>query len=619
MCGIAGIISKSKKTMSPELREMMSHRGPDNTSLSSLEYQEYSLQFLHHRLSIIDLAETANQPFFDQTKRFSLVFNGEIYNYLELRQELEREGISFTTHSDTEVLLYSLIVWKKEALEKLNGMFAFVFYDSMTGELLMGRDPFGEKPFYYILEDENFYFSSEIKFILAASEKKFAINGEALRGYFSSHYLDSLPSETFFKGIKKLQSGEFLTLKLKDKIEFDFGTYYRPSKQNEITNLSEAKDKIRETVEDSLRLRLRSDVPVGLFLSGGVDSSVLAALTQKISQTSGGDVQFISIVSDDPSSDESPFISLVEKHLNKKSLRINIETKAEEFFNLLPQITWHNDEPLTSFSAVAYYKMVEAAKAQGLKVLLTGQGADEVFLGYRKFKFWNYKNKLKEGQFLSLGRDLFMEIGHSDLFGSFSVSEASRYLPWAEKSAKSKAWLSKLQDFAPQSRKTSSMESIQIDDLQRFSVPVLLHIEDRLSMAHGAEVRVPFLDKRIVQVGLDLSTDLKLKNGYSKFALRSAFEDLLPQGISWRKDKKGFSIPQERWLRTELNEQVQKVFSGDMISYEVGILNKKQNLNDYLGYREGRKGTLGYKDIFARLSFEIWLQSYSAYIKDEVC
>lgn len=619
MCGIAGIIGPKTHPFPEKLQNLMSHRGPDHTKLSHLKSGETQIQILHHRLSIIDLSQEANQPFFSEDKNFALVFNGEIYNYLELKAELEKEGVSFRTTSDTEVLLKLLIKDREKAFSKLNGMFALGFFDLVNGTVIFGRDPFGEKPLYYFQDENHFYFSSEIKFILEASQRKFKLNGKVIGDYFSSHFLEARIEETFFAGIKKLPPGSFAVSSL-SKIALDFVSYYEPKKNAQTEgDLLRASEDIRETLFNSVDIRLRSDVPVGLFLSGGVDSSVLAAISSQLLEKNGGDIKFLSIVSDDPTTDESPFIDIVSKHLKKESIRVNVHNDAKSFWELLPKVIWHNDEPIISFASIAYFKMIEAARAQGLKVLLTGQGADEVFLGYKKFKFWHYKNLLKQGKLFQLAGAGISELQHSDLVGSFSLAEASRYFPGGTSDLKTQAWGEKLQAIRRTSgRNTSSLSQTQYDDLKHYSVPVLLHYEDRLSMAYGAEVRVPFLDKNLVDIGMRLKDDLKIHHGWSKYALRKSFESMLPKEIIWRKDKKGFTIPQEEWMRKTLSPEIGALFSSDMKSYEMGLFDKKKNLEDYENFKQGKTKLLGFKDIFARLSLEKWMDVYGEYIESEI-
>lgn len=620
MCGIAGIVGRNSHPFSDKLKSLMIHRGPDNTALSELKTASASIQILHHRLSIIDLSEAANQPFYDESGRYALVFNGEIYNYKELKADLQKEGISFRTASDTEVLLKLLMKEGEEAFPKLNGMFSIAFFDLKAETMIIGRDPFGEKPFYYFLQDYKFIFGSEIKFVLEASQQKFKLNGKVLGDYFSSHFLETKEDETFFHGIKKLPPGSFAKVNLKETFFLDINRYYNPEiKGDSLTDPIQSAEEIKKALYHSVDIRLRSDVPVGLFLSGGIDSSILAALSSELCDRQNSEIKFLSIVSDDPTTDESPFVDMVSKHLKKESIKINIQNNAKEFWELLPKIVWHNDEPIISFASIAYYKMIEAARAQGLKVLLTGQGADEAFLGYKKFKFWYYKNLLKKGRLDKLALAGIYEMKNSDLFESFSLAEASRYLPGGTSDLKTKAWGEKLLQVKRTSgRKTSSLRQTQYDDLRHYSVPVLLHYEDRLSMAFGAEVRVPFLDKHIVDIGMKLSDDLKINHGYSKYILRKTFESMLPKEVIWRKDKKGFTIPQEGWMRGELSKEISDLFESDMMSYEMNLLKKNQNLEDFAAFKAGKSRVLGFKDIFARISLETWLRVFEPYIEQEV-
>lgn len=620
MCGIAGVVARGPIPFSDKLKSLMKHRGPDHTELSELKTQSTSIQILHHRLSIIDLSDAANQPFYDESGRYALVFNGEIYNYKELREELRAEGMSFRTASDTEVLLKLLIVHGEAAFTKLNGMFSVAFFDLKAESMIIGRDPFGEKPFYYFLDGDKFIFSSEIKFILEAAQRKFKLNGSVVGDYFSSHFLETKEEETFFAGIKKLPAGSFAKVNLKENFTLHFNRYYNPQLSGEsIKDPILASEKIKNSIYHSVDIRLRSDVPVGLFLSGGIDSSILAAVSSELCDKQNSEIKFLSVVSDDPENDESKFVDIVCKHLKKESIRINISNNSSEFWELLPKVIWHNDEPIISFSSIAYYKMIEAARAQGLKVLLTGQGADEAFLGYKKFKFWHYKNLLKQGRLDKLAMAGILELKNSDLFESFSLAEASRYLPGTTGEQKRKAWGDKLLEVArKEGRNTKSLRQTQYDDLRHFSVPVLLHYEDRLSMAFGAEVRVPFLDKHIIDIGMALSDDLKINKGFSKYMLRKTFEPMLPKEIIWRRDKKGFTIPQESWMKKELRPEIQKLFESDMHSYELGLFKKKENLQDYQDFCAGKNKMLGFKDIFARISFETWLKTFGPYIESKV-
>lgn len=620
MCGIAGIVGRSPFPFTDKLKNLMTHRGPDNTTLSELKTQSSSIQILHHRLSIIDLSPAANQPFYDESGRYALVFNGEVYNYKELRADLQKKGMTFKTSSDTEVLLKLLIAEGEAAFSMINGMFAVAFFDLKAETMIIGRDPFGEKPFYYFLNDHKFIFSSEIKFILEAAGQKFKLNGSVLGDYFSSHFLETKEEETFFAGVKKLAPGSFAKVNLKETFFLDVKRYYNPKISGDylVDPISSA-DQIKNAIYHSVDIRLRSDVPVGLFLSGGIDSSILAAISSELCNKQNSEIKFLSIVSDDPTTDESQFVDMVSKHLKKESIKINIQNNAREFWELLPKIVWHNDEPIISFASIAYYKMIEAARAQGLKVLLTGQGADEAFLGYKKFKFWHYKNMLKKGRLDKLAMAGFFEMKNSDLFESFSLAEASRYLPGGTSDLKTKAWGEKLlQVKRTTGRNTSSLRQTQYDDLRHYSVPVLLHYEDRLSMAFGAEVRVPFLDKNIVDIGMKLSDDLKIKHGFSKYILRKTFESMLPKEVIWRRDKKGFTIPQEKWMRQDLAKDISGVFNSDMIAYDMGLLKKDQNITDFEAFKNGSTKMLGFKDIFARLSLETWLKVYEPYIEQEV-
>lgn len=616
MCGIAGIISRSDQSeKAQKFKTLLNHRGPDASAVSTVQLSQFQVNFTHNRLSIIDLQVASNQPFWDESDQYGIIFNGEIYNYLEIRRELESEGREFRTQSDTEVLLQALMHWPLErVLGCLNGMWAFAYLDKRAEKILVCRDRFGKKPFYYHLQDNEFYWASEIKYILEASEKKFRPNPQTVARYLRQFLLESDGTQTFFEDILKLPAGSFAWLDLKaSRLDIKPEQYYHIPAKNFAGDFKEAREELQHLLRDSVKIRLRSDVNLGFLLSGGLDSSILSGLGHQLSENSGQNLNYLSVVSEDPRYDESPHIREVEKFLGIHSHKINIAHNSNEIFDLLSKAQWQNDEPITSFSAVSYMMMMEKAKALNTKVLLTGQGADEIFCGYKKYLGFYLKDLVRQGhgfKALKTGLEFLMT---RSLVTEVHLGELKRYVKFLNQ-GQIQILSSRLAQIEQPSigLGNQGVRGRQIADLLQFSVPALLHYEDRLSMAHAREVRAPYLDYRIVELGLSLPMEHKLNHGWSKYILRKAARGIAPESIAWRKDKRGFTIPQETWFKRELRPQIEKIFDGPALMYEMGFVDKESLLRKYKLFCSDAPSAklISFKEIFVPLALENWLRVF---------
>lgn len=620
MCGIAGIITKTLDDVKSRLEkanQVQAHRGPDHQGVELYQYKEWTIGFAHQRLSILDISENAHQPF--QSEDSTLIYNGEIYNYREIRKEQFSLEDNFQSESDTEVLFRILQRRKfKRDVHLLNGMWSFAYLDHTQGKVLFSRDRMGIKPFYYTQYEGSFYFASEIKTLLAMVPRKFKIDSQVLGEYLIQSLTETHRERTSFEGVYKLPSGHFAELDLNHSVlNFSKNEYYNLESFENSSAFGNSGD-LLNLFQDSVNLRLRSDVPIAILLSGGIDSSSIASLAHKQRSHHEG-FSLLSTVSDDPRFDESPFIDKMSQYLSLTPTKVKLELNSDNALELLRKACFFNDEPVGSFSNVAHYLLMQRAKEMGTTVILSGQGADELFCGYKKFVGFYLQDHLRKGRLDHLAYDFLAFLLRGTILSQFKIHEAKRYIPFLqEKSASSQMYGPALKNFSYQpTGLTHSLTSRQIRDLKHLSVPTLIHTEDRMGMAHSREIRVPFLDHRVVQLALGLKDNQKIRRGWTKWILRDAMKGSLPSDITWRKDKQGFVNPQSEWLKTELRPAINKIFDRDSILYDLGILEKNKFKNLYRDYcSQGvDSGSLSFKDIFGPLAAEIWLQEFSSSIE----
>lgn len=624
MCGLAAIfgtlgIERTRVSVERMLR-VQTHRGPDSAGnwYGIIRGVDVGLGF--RRLKILDLSDAANQPMISDDGRFVIVFNGEIYNYLEIREELAARGVGFRTQGDTEVLMQALMVWGPAALNRLNGMWALVLLDTVKGEILLARDRFGIKPLYTYSDKRGLFVSSEIKGILEVAARKFQVATNVANAYLHQGLLCA-GTESFFKGIEEFPAGHVARCRIEDlrkSRRLEPKRYWTiPTTVANDLKESELIEVVRHTFIDSVKLRLRSDVPVGVLLSGGLDSSAIAATVHHL-DPSRDDIKLISAVGENGNNDEQPFIDMMGNHLKRRVEKVVLDYPSSKALDMISEATWFNDEPIGSFSTLAHYLLMKRARELGVTVLLSGQGADESLCGYNKYLGFYLQQLIATGQWLLATRVLAAFIRRGTVFSQAKYREAKRYLPtWLR--------LSETDVRGPALLSTGERINVglnggvmdrQIADIEKFSVPALVHYEDRMSMARAREIRLPFLDYRLVSLLVPLGVDMKLRAGWTKWIFRRAIEPLLPPAITWRKDKQNFIVPQNDWLRADLRADMAKLLRTEWVTERLGLISREKFRVRYESYlrQPAMGGRLGIKDIFAPLSLELWARRFEGYL-----
>lgn len=607
---------------------IQAHRGPDNSGITTYQIENTTVIFGHQRLSIIDLSDAGHQPMTYGDEQGHIDYNGELYNYLELRTELAQAGERFSTQSDTEVLLTALHHWGPEhALQKFNWMGAFAWLDRAHARLVLARDSGSEKPLYYCTADRQLFFASEIKTLLTLTGRKFALDRDVV-GQFIVQGLSDTSPQTFFSGIAQLEAGTFAEIPLvDDHYEMNLEDYQPPTYPGDPANmaLTDFIDELRRVFVDSVRLRLRSDVPIGVLLSGGIDSSAIAAVTYSLNGEQAAP-ELLSAISDDPRFDETAHIAVMEQHLGRSARKITLKTEPGTLISDLSSINWFNDEPVAGLSALGHYRMMGQARHIGLTVLLSGQGADEILLGYRKFLGFYLQSLVRRGHLLRAIGVLAKFLSNRTIVNQFEIRDAKRYVPLLRTISRlgvrqdpdeqtEGEWLNGWQRLSV-GLGSGSLADRQMLDIRKYSVPSLCHYEDRMSMAMSREIRLPYLDSRLIDLLIRAPDDFKLRAGWTKYAFRKAMERYLPPEICWRKDKQGFANPEGEWLKHELYDSVREAFSQDSFLAKKGIVNSEAMLRKHDRYcrQPVVGGFIWYREIFAPYSLELWMRRYAEWI-----
>jgi asparagine synthase (glutamine-hydrolysing) len=632
MCGIFGILKRGHAKLDPALLEaafrVQAHRGPDGSGVQTFRLEHSTLLFAHQRLAVIDLSDAALQPMDYRNGQGSLIFNGELYNYLELREELASAGESFATRSDTEVLLAALHVWGPErALTKFNWMGAFAWFDRPCARLVLACDAGSEKPLYYYTAEEQLIFASEIKTVLTLLGRRLVLDKDVV-GRFIFQGLSDASTHTFFRDIRRLAAGSYAILTLTGEHQAVVPVRYQPPPyaQDPLRiPLPEFVEEVRRVLTDSVRMRLRSDVPIGVLLSGGVDSSSIAAISQVLLGREAAP-QLLSVVSDDPRFDESKHIGKMEHFLGQTARKITLRIEPQTLEAELSVVNWFNDAPVAGLSALGHFKLMECAKHLGLTVILSGQGADEILLGYRKFLGFYLQSLVRRGHLAKAVAVLTGFVLNRTVVSQFNLGSAKRYLSVLRRMSDLLTGQKDESSFAgewlhgwaavPLGLGTGSLADRQMLDIRHYSVPSLCHYEDRMSMAWSREIRLPFLDTRLIDLLMRAPDNYKLRRGWTKYALRKAMQSSLPPEICWRKDKQGFSNPQGEWLKRELRAPVLDAFCADSLISRKGIVNSEHLLRTYERYcrQPADGGLIWYREIFAPFSLELWMRRYESWI-----
>ena len=622
MCGICAIVSPPDETLQGRVARMVDtthHRGPDGRGTFSERIgADAQLLLGHNRLSIVDLTDHAAQPMKSGDGRYTLIYNGEVYNYKEIAEDLAAGERPEGNFGDTAVVLAALIKWGPEALARFNGMWALLLYDRQEKTLLVSRDRFGVKPLYFYHDGAALYFASEVKAILEASGVRPSINPDVAVPYLTRGLLN-FSDQTFFNGIGQFAPASYQVIDLHTPAKFTYAPkryWQHPFELGEQPEPGRVKpEEIRNMFLDAVRLRLRSDVPIGILLSGGIDSSAIVGAVAALNAAS--DVTVLSVISDDPASSEEWFIDRMTAYVGMRPEKINVSREPLGLLDRLSEATWFNDEPVCGIADIAYLRLMETAKQRGIKVLLSGQGADEQLGGYNKcFYFW-LMNLAKEGHYVDALATLMRSARKSNTLFEFRFSEAIRYL--GKRGIPASNFIASVcqnRDAVDIGMQGSYIKREWID-LTVTSVPALLHYEDRMSMSQSVEVRVPFLDYRLVELLARVHPSEKFSGGWSKAIFRKAIEGLVPKEIQYRRDKKGFNVPEDIWMKREHKARTLEMFSGPMLAEDAGLIDRPRLLNLYKQYLAGR-GVLNGRHFQRAYIFETFLRRFAPYIANTV-
>lgn len=621
MCGISGILHFDySKKIRPELltrmNQTMVHRGPDDSGI----YQNGSVGFGHRRLSIIDL-DTGHQPMYNEDASICIVFNGEIYNHEELRKELQAKGHQFRTRSDTEAIIHCYEEYSFACINRLRGMFAFAIWDANQRKLLLARDRLGIKPLYYYSDQNSLIFASEIKAIMASGYLKPEVNLGAIDAYLTLGYVPG--PETFFKNIYKLLPGHILYtrnghIRFEEYWDFD-------NVSSHVMSESECCERIRELLHECVGMRLMSDVPLGAFLSGGVDSSsVVAAMAQETDR-----VETFSIGYQDAEEEsELEYARLVARRFGTKHHEFILEPK--DFFKSIPELLLHLEEPIVEPAAIALFHISRLAR-EHVTVLLSGEGADEIFGGYAIYRKMQILTRIR--QIMPLVHNRFI----MKVLSSFLNPDQSpqKHLDWLRlpleerylgvscdvtASIKQKLYSEDLKAIGQQNSIVEEAFRRNYGKVQyRDALGKMLYVDtkiwlpddlltkaDKMTMATSVELRVPFLDNKFVEFAASVPSALKIKGRTSKYIFKKAMEGILPDTIIYRK-KRGFPVPINQWLGSDLYAQAAGILL-DPGSLQRGYFNEV-HLSQMLNQQKRGRTDLS-RRIFSLLVLELWHQAF---------
>jgi asparagine synthase (glutamine-hydrolysing) len=615
MCGICGIVALGRPPESETVERMaaeLGHRGPDGDG----SYAADGVALGFRRLAIIDLSAAGLQPFASEDGALQIVHNGEVYNYRELRRELESKGHRFRSATDTEVMLAAYREWGDRCVERFNGMWAFALWDGPRRRLLCSRDRFGVKPFYYRFDRGRFVFASEPCAFRGDADTRLEANPRAVRDYLDQAYLDHT-DETFFAEIRKLPPAHSLVV---DESGLRLERYWSLEERDPPDG--DPAEALRELFVDSIRLRLRSDVPAGTALSGGLDSSAIAVTVDHLLKTErenavavGARQRTFTAYFDVPGFDERSYAKTVVGRTEAEPHWITFG--PDELASDLPAIVRAQGEPFGSSSICAGWYVMREARRFGVTVMLDGQGGDEVLAGYRAHLGFRLADLLAAGRLRQLGGELRSFHGvhsASALVTAMSRPFAPEALTRLVRSRSRGAGALVHPDLRRLDPEPSANGSPFPDRLRRHQqliltrrgLPELLRYEDRNSMAHAIEARVPFLDYRIVELCFSLPGEELIRRGRTKDVLRRALGDLLPPSVRDRRDKLGFVTPERHWLRGQLGELAADVFASRSFA-ERGFVDAVAARRRLARHRRGEVDAG--MELWRALNLELWARA----------
>ncbi|MCJ8009516.1 asparagine synthase (glutamine-hydrolyzing) [Lederbergia wuyishanensis] len=616
MCGFIGCVHdqameyrESDQELFKQMNQIITHRGPDDEGYFTDEH----IQFGFRRLSIIDI-ESGKQPLSYENERYWIIFNGEVYNFVELRDELVKEGLSFETASDTEVIIALYSQLKEKAVEKLRGMFAFLIWDKENQQLFGARDSFGIKPFFYYEENNRTYFASEKKSILLAIENN-DLNRDALQQYMTYQFVPEPDSMT--KGIKKLEPGHYFIKKMGEplKISRYWKAQFHPVNKSEKEFIKE----IQDVLFDSVNIHMRSDVPVGSFLSGGIDSSIIASIAKQFHPS----IKTFSVGFERDGFSE---IDVAKETADKLGVEnISYVITPDEYMKELPKIMWYMDDPLADPACVPLYFVAREARKH-VTVVLSGEGADELFGGYNIYRepqsleMFNKIPAVGKSLLRGLAKVLPEGVKGKSFIERGLTPMEERYIGNAKMySEEEKRNLLKFYNESIDYRDITRplyadtvgydpVDQMQYIDIHTWMRGDILLKADKMTMAHSLELRVPFLDKEVFNVASNIPTSLKTAEGTTKYILRKAAEGIVPDHVLNRK-KLGFPVPIRHWLKNEMHDWVKNIIKESDTDH---LINKQYVLNLLEDHCQGKMDYS--RKIWTVVVFMVW---HSVYMENQ--
>jgi asparagine synthase (glutamine-hydrolysing) len=624
MCGITGILDFKKNPISIDslktIGNSLYHRGPDDNGyfIDSDNYPPVGLA--HQRLSIIDLSKAGHQPMSNEDDTIYIVFNGEIYNFQEVRRECIKRGHLFKSNTDTETILHLYEDYGKNCVEKLDGMFAFAIWDKKKRILFLARDRIGKKPLFYFYENNVFCFGSEIKALLETGKIQPEVSIDNIPLYLLFGYVPC--PNTLYKDIFQLPPASRMIIDASGKIQIE--TYWELKSQPQILRDEVwCVRKIRELLMNSVKKRLISDVPLGVFLSGGIDSSIVVGI---MSQLMDQPVKTFSIgFEGDESYDETSYARIVAEHFNTDHTEFIVKPNA---FELLDKLLWHHDEPYGDSSAIPTY-IVSKLTRKHVTVALNGDGGDEVFAGYERFNRVKYTENVSKFMFKFMAKVFQTLPIHSDEKFEKFCYKASQSFPYnlmhwianieiddislllveeMRNDIENKRLGYSFSQYMNESDGLSILSKTLYINIKTYLLDDLLRKMDRMTMANSLEARSPFLDKDLIEFVMRLPDRMKIRKGKNKYLLKKTFSDLLPHSIVHR-PKQGFGVPLDKWFKYELRDFVYDILLSPNPHYKNYINQKvlKKMINDHMNGK--RKIS---RIIWTLLSFEMWLKNLSS-------
>lgn len=621
MCGFVGIVGQAGRNASQNelqpLLDKIKHRGPDDEGI----YTHQNIAFGFRRLSILDLSQDAHQPMNATSAPVTIVFNGEIFNYIELRDELKKCGYEFRSNGDTEVLLNAYLHWGKDLLSHLNGMFAFLIHDRRDDSIFGARDRFGIKPLFMCQGHDHILFASEIKSIVASQNYQFKPDMRVAVRFLLEGKLDQ-QSETFFEGIRTIPAGSAFTVMADGKFDewkwWNLDTTINP-------DINDPAGQFAELFEDSVKIRMRADVPLAVFLSGGLDSTSIICAVAREKQRLGNNEALNAYCYMSKDYDESIYIADTIEWTKANLLKM--KENPELLWSDARQMLYYQDEPVHSFTPVIGYVLARMAARDGIKVVLNGQGADETLAGYGDFfpKLWHtllMSGKITElwtqiGQYTKGHggdqRALFLAVLRVAVQASFKNVSAYRSLSAQRRvtNLKTNAWftdeLKQHIHLEPSPYINQDLNASLYDSVVTQPLPLYLRAEDRNSMAHSIEFRLPFMDYRLINLLFSIDATEKIQGALNKTIQRKGMQGLIPESVQTRVDKMGFPTSLSTWMRNEFYEPAKAVLSSTSFG-DRGLFDPDRILASLEEHRTGKADQA--REIFALIQYEWWLQNH---------